>query len=406
MRNAKGEGSVSKTATGYRGYVTVEGKRKYFTAKTKAEAGQKKRELLNRKDKGTLVTGKDITLGDWMRHWVKVSKLEPSVRGTYDWNIEAYVVPHIGAIKLSALRAEHLENLYALMAAGEVGKSGKKLAPRTIRNVHANIRAALNVAVARGRVGHNVALHAVTPTVTKADTTSFSEADTLAILAAAVGDRLEARWNLGILYGVRPAEVLGLTWADIDMDNGVVHVHSQLQRVRGVGLMHKPVPKTPAGDRELTLAPEIVEMLKETRAQQIRDRIVNADIYTEWEYDDKPVGLVFTRPNGRPVEPRLDSRYWRDLLASTGLPHARRYQLRHTAATLMLDMGVDVVIVAATLGHANPSFTFDTYVHPLDVRKAEAGLMMGRLAKRSAPYAAPYEGLDGGSPGQVKLTEG
>jgi integrase len=250
--------------------------------------------------------------------------------------------------------------------------------------------------VARGRIGYNVALHAVTPSITKADTTSFSEADALAILAAAEGDRYEARWCLGILYGVRPAEALGLTWADVDLDKGVIHVHSQLQRVRGVGLIHKPLPKTPAGDRELTISPEIVDLFKKTRDQQMRDRIENADKYTEWEYDGKPVGLVFTRPNGRPVEPRRDSEYWRNLLESTGLPHARRYQLRHTAATLMmLDMGVDVVVVAATLGHANASFTYDTYVHPLDLRKAEAGLMMGKLGKRSAPYAAPYESPTG-----------
>ncbi|MET0886749.1 MAG: site-specific integrase [Mycetocola sp.] len=362
--------------------------------KTKALAAAANRELLNRKDKGTLVAGADVKLGDWMRHWVSIANLKPYVQSSYSWNIDAYIDPHIGAIKLSALKAEHLENLYSRMAAGDIGKSGRPLSPRTIGAVHANIRAALNVAVARGRVGSNVALHAVTPAKPKAETTSFSEADARAILQAAQGSRLEARWNLGIMYGVRPAEALGLAWSDVDLDSGVIHVHSQLQRVRGVGLMYTPNPKTKAGDRYITIAPVVVDLLRATREQQMHDRIVNADTYTEWEYDGKPVGLVFTRPNGRPIEPRLDSEYWRDLLASTGLPHAVRYQLRHTAATLMLDDGADVVVVAHILGHANASFTYDTYVHPLEIRKAEVGVSMGRLA----PYAAPYEVAEGRSP--------
>lgn len=388
MRNAKGEGSVSKTATGYRGYVTVDGKRKYFTANTKAVAAQKKRELLNRKEKGTLVAGRDWTLAEWMRHWLSIADLKPGVRAAYDWNIEAYIAPHIGGIKLSALKAEHLELLYAIMAKGEVGKSGAPLSPQTISNVHANIRAALNVAVQRGRIGYNVALHAIKPAKVKAATTSFSEADARAILQAARGDRYEARWNLGIMYGVRPAEVLGLSWSDIDLAAGVVHVHAQLQRVRGAGLVYLPTPKTPAGDRLIPVAPVVLDLLKEMRARQLRDRIQLGDEYVDWEFNGQPVGLVFTQRNGRPVEPRLDSTHWKTLLESTGLPHARRYQLRHTSATLLLDGGIDVVVVAAILGHAKASFTYDVYVHPLEVRKAEAGLMMGKL---SAPYAAPYD---------------
>ena len=382
--------------------MTVNGARKYFTAKTKAEAGQKKRELLNRKDKGTLVAGKDWTLAEWMRHWLSIADLKPGVRASYDWNIEAYIVPHIGAVKLSALKAEHLEHLYALMLAGEVGKTGKPLSPQTITNVHANIRAALNVAVKRGRVGYNVALHAITPSKQKAETASFSEADARAILQAARGDRYEARWNLGVMYGLRPAEVLGLSWSDIDMDKGVVHVHAQLQRVRGVGLTYLPQTKTKAGDRLIPVAPVVVELLGKMRAQQMRDRIKHGDEYTEWEFDGKPLGLVFTQSNGRPIEPRLDSTHWKALLETTGLPHARRYQLRHTAATLLLDGGIDVVVVAAILGHAKASFTYDTYVHPLEVRKTEAGLMMGKL---SAPYAAPYDRDTSEHPATVEVSD-
>lgn len=388
MRAPKGTGSYYKTASGWRGYVPVDGVRVPFTAKTKAEALAKQRDLLNRRDKGTLATGKDMSLEAWMRHWLTVANLKPAVRDRYEWTIDAYIAPsEAGATKLSKLKTEHLEKLYARMSAGEAGKRGRPLSPRTIGGVHANIRAALNVALARGHVGSNVALHAVTPSKPKADTTSFSEADARAILAAAQKDRYAARWSLGLMYGIRPAEVLGLAWEAVDLERGQVHIHAQLQRVKGRGLVRISTAKTAAGERVVPIAPVVVDQLREMREKQMQDRVKFEDEYTEWEQDGEPVGLVFTLPNGRPVDPRRDSEYWKDLLASTGLKHARRYQLRHTAATLMLDMGADVIVVAATLGHANASFTYDTYVHPLEVRKAELGAMMGGLA---GPYDGPY----------------
>jgi len=409
-RNAKGAGSVSKVATGYRGYITEDGKRKYTPIfKTKALAATAVRELANRKDKGTLVMGRDWTLEEWMRHWLSITELKPGVMADYLWSLEAYIAPQLGKTKLSKLKVEMLEKMYADMASGKISKSGKPLGASSIGNVHANIKAALNVAVARGRVGNNVALHAAIPQRPKAATTSFSEADARAVLQAARGDRLEARWSLALMYGLRPAEALGLTWADVDLVNGSIRVHGQLQRVKGMGVVYLPIPKTEAGDRIIKLAPVVVDQLKATLEQQRFDQARNASTYEDWEYNGKPVGLVFTRPNGRPIEPRLDSQYWKRLLASTGLEHARRYQLRHTAATLMLDMGNDVVVVAATLGHANPSFTYDTYVHPLEERKKELGEMMGALAKPkvietaeddSAPYPAPYATANDRSPAE------
>ncbi|RZU64889.1 site-specific recombinase XerD [Microterricola gilva] len=408
-RNAKGAGSVSKVANGYRGYITEDGKRKYTPVfKTKVLASTAVRELANRKDDGTLVMGRDWTLEEWIRHWLTIADLKPGVLADYEWSLKAYIAPNLGTVKLSKLKVEMLEKLYADMASGKVSKSGKPLGASSIGNVHANIRAALNVAVARGRIGKNVALHAVIPERPKAETTSFSEADARAVLRAARGDRLEARWSLALMYGLRPAEALGLSWADVDLVGGSIRVHGQLQRVTGKGLIYMPIPKTNAGDRIITLAPVVVEQLKATRAQQMIDQAENAGVYKEWEYAGKPVGLVFTRPNGRPIEPRLDSQYWKALLASTGLPHARRYQLRHTAATLMLDMGNDVVVVAATLGHANPSFTYDTYVHPLEERKKELGQMMGKLAEPegdSAPYPAPYASNGRGSTGTLESAD-
>ena len=62
-----------------------------------------------------------------------------------------------------------------------------------------------------------------------------------------------------------------------------------------------------------------------------------------------------------------------------GLPRIRFHDLRHTAATLMLSLGVHPKIVQERLGHANIAMTLDTYSHVLPTMQREAADKMDRL---------------------------
>ena len=393
MRNAKGEGSAFKVGTSYRGYVTIDGQRKYFSAPSKAEAAQKKRELLVARDAGTVVAGKSFTLNAWMIQWLSAARLRPNVAAAYLHNIEHYISPTLGHIHLAKLMPEHIEDLYTAMLAGELSRETKvvtvvrgksvetvvklPLAPRTIGNVHANLRRALNVAVQRGHVARNVALLVEPPAKPKADTTAFSEDDTRKILASLADDRLAARWYLALMHGVRPAEALGITWPDIDLDAGTVSIHAQLVTVPKVGLQWHAVTKTEAGERELHLAPIVVERLRSYQATQQRERAQQGTEYVDWQYNGSVVPLVFTQVDGMPISTRLDFTYWSDMLVAAGIPHARRYQARHTTATLMAGMGEDATTIAATLGHSNSAMTQNLYIHPIKAKVAAAALAMG-----------------------------
>lgn len=392
-RSAKGEGSLYAYREGFRAYVTVKGKRRYFYFPNvdKSEASRKLRALLNQRDDGTLPKGKDHTVAAWMRHWLKTAKLKPGVHANYLHNVEHYIIPQIGASKLRDLEPEDLENLYDAMLSGKLSKARKMmvdgrekrikkpLSPRTVINVHSNIRRALSVAMLRGHVGRNVALLVAPPEATKADTRALSVVDAHRVLAVARDDRYAARWYLGVVFGLRPAEALGLTWDSIDVEAGVVRIRQQLQRIRGNGLQMIRSAKTDAGWRDIPIPPSLVTMLKETRAQQMIDRIEEGGDYVEWEWDGAPVALVFTQPNGRPVDIGVDTRRWKKLLASAGLAEERRYIGRHTAASVMIDMGMDVSVVSSILGHAKTSFTYDTYVHPMEDKKRAATDALGEM---------------------------
>jgi integrase len=389
MKNVKGEGSIYPYRAGHRAYITVRGDRKYFyyPNTTAAEATKQHRDMLTQRDDGTLPKGKNYTVAVWMRHWLKTAKLKPGVLANYTANVERYIIPRIGNIKLRELEPEHLEDLYTRMLAGELSieriidgqKVKKPLSPRSVINVHSNIRRALKIAMQRGHVGRNVAALVEPPASEQADMKTLSESDAYAVLRAAEGGRNEARWWLGVVFGMRPAEVLGLTWEDIDIRNAEVKVRRQLQRIRGGGMQIIPSAKTSAGRRELDVPRRILDMLEVTRETQLLEQMNYGDSYVNFEFDNEPYALVFTQPNGSPIDIKVDTRRWHKLLDIAGLPHERRYIGRHTAASMMISMGIDVSVVAAMLGHSKTSFTYDTYVHPLKDKKRQAAKMLGNM---------------------------
>ena len=396
-RAAKGEGSLYEFRKGFRAYITVRGQRKYFYFPnvTKSQASVELRALLGQRDLGTLPKGKDYTLAVWMRHWLVMAstgsktrkKLSPGTAAGYAYNVEHYIIPALGTVKLRALEPEDLEGFYEDLLSGVLSRphlvDGKvvknPLAARSVRNVHSNIRRALHVAMQRGHVGRNVALLVDAPAASVGEMKRLSSTDAQLILSAASGQPREARWYLGLVFGMRPSEVLGLTWQDIDATNSHVKVRRQLQRIAGAGIQLIPSVKTDASHREIPLPKRVFTMLDATRAAQMRARVEYGDEYVEWEFDGQPVALVFTQPNGAPIDIKVDTRAWQKLLDAAGLPHERRYIGRHTAASVMVDMGMDIAVISAILGHSKTSFTYDTYVHPLEAQKRSAADLLGDM---------------------------
>jgi integrase len=395
VAETQGEGSVYEARGVFRAAIMVKGKRRYFTLKAtnKRDALAERRELLNKRDDGMLPKGHAYTVAQWTRHWAKTAKLSPGTRANYEHNIERYIVPELGGIRLRDLEVEDLEVMYQRMTDGTLSKirivDGKKvtlpLSPNTIINVHSNIRRALNVAMTRGHVGRNVAALVEPPEVKATPAKSLSVADAKAILRIAADDRHKARWHLGLRFGLRPAEVLGLTWEHIEWGSNTILIRQQLQRVRGGGMQIIDSAKTAAGGRNIVVPDEIIDMLRDERDKQNAERIMAGDSYTNWEFQGKFVPLVFTQRTGMPIDIKVDTRAWLKLLDATGLPPERRYVQRHTAATIMLSkeegLGLDVTVVSATLGHAKTSFTMDTYIHPLENEKKSA-------AKKNAEFWA------------------
>lgn len=185
-------------------------------------------------------------------------------------------------------------------------------------------------------------------------------------------ERLSALWVLDAYCGLRRDEVVGLSWPQVHLAEGVAEVR---ETGSGTG------PKSEAGTRPVPLPDVVIEELKAWRKVQAADRLA-------WGKDWFPSDRVFTHADGHPVTgPWISSRF-ETLAFRAGLPPVRFHDLRHGAASLAKAAGQDSKYISALLGHSRTSFTDRAYVTLFpDVQKlaadASAAVVPRRLGEGS-----------------------
>jgi integrase len=223
--------------------------------------------------------------------------LRPSTLARYEGHVRCAITPALGGLPLQGLMPTHLNKLY-----GDLRATGR--APTTIRNIHGVLSKALADAERWGLVGRNAARLADVPAVARPKLRVWSPEETRAFLAAVANDRLFAAWLLAATTGMRRGELLGLRWADIDLDAGVVRVAQA--RVRAGNQVVAGEPKTARGRRTL---------------------------------------------------PNRFSLWFRRHARAAGLPGIRLHDMRHSYATAGLAAGVPPKVMSERLGHATVAFT-------------------------------------------------
>ncbi len=126
------------------------------------------------------------------------------------------------------------------------------------------------------------------------------------------------------------------------------HARTCPQR-HGGGLKEVDV-KSRAGRRAVGIPAPLVEALKQHKEDQAKERRVAAQL---WEEGDR----VFIQPNGRPIDPRADHDAGKALLQAAGVRDARLHDARHTAATMLLVLGVPKRAVMAVMGWPQMAMT-------------------------------------------------
>lgn len=355
-RRGNGEGSIRQRANGdWEARITLDdGKRHSVYGKTRAEVAKKLLAALRTRDSGQLFAlDERQTIATYLTSWLQTIKptVEPSTWERYELDVRRHLIPVLGKSKLAKLTPQQVQVLFA-------EKLNAGLAPRSVRNMRAVLRRALNEALTLGLVTRNVAALVRAPKAPRGEMHVYDETQVRHLLNMAAGTRMEALLTLAVTTGMREGELLGLKWRAVNLDRRHLQVQTQLRRLRDKGLTIKDV-KTGTSRRKIELSELAVDALRRHRVQQAAERLKMGEA---WHDHD----LVFPNSVGNPMDapPFLERGYAR-VIQQAGLPYIRFHDLRHTAATLLLLKGVHPKKVSEMLGHASVAITLTIYSHVL-----------------------------------------
>lgn len=270
----------------------------------------------------------------------------------------------LGRILLKDLRPDQVQKLYTDKLAG--GTS-----PRTTRLIHAVLHRALNHALKLGLVVRNVSNAATLPKVPRKEMKTLDDYQVRHLIQVAEGTRFQTLFWIAVTTGLRKGEILGLKWHDLDWNTGRIQIQRQVQRRKGEGLVFCE-PKSASGRRVITLGQATLERLREHKKKQYQEKILTGE---KWQDND----LIFPSPIGTPLDQSNVTKVYKECLSAADLPNIRFHDLRHTAATLMLQQGINPKIVQERLGHADISLTLNTYSHVLPSMQDEVAEKMDEL---------------------------
>jgi integrase len=355
-KRSNGEGSITRRKDGlYMARYTVQTatgtKRKTLYGKNREDVAEKLVDALSNRNQGLVFDAGSQTVGEYMEQWLQTSARESVRESTYESyrnQVRRYVIPAIGRVKLKRLSAMQIQGMYRAML-------DRGLSPRTVQYAHAVLHRALRQAVRWGLVPRNVSEDVDRPRIRPEEIRPLNrhQARHLLNTAGESGDRFEALYVLALHTGMRPGELLGLKWEDVNFDEG------GLQLNRALAGKNLTAPKTKRSRRRIDLSTASIAALKAHRKRQLEERMQKAGLWRDH-------GLVFPSTVGTPLFHRNVVRAFKNLLKRAGLPQSTRlYDLRHTCATLLLGSNVHPKYVQELLGHASIALTLDTYSHVL-----------------------------------------
>lgn len=389
-RRDKGEGSlyqrkdgmwVGSVSLGYDG--TGKRQRRTVSSRSYETAGRKLRALRRQAEENDL-TSPSLTVEKWMEHWldnIASVRLKPRTLATYRGYVARYVVPALGRRRLDQVTPQQVRAMHSAIA-------DKGLSTTTARQAHAILVKAFSDARREGHRALNIGDRMDPPRIAASNRRSLTVKEAVAVLRVADGTPLGSRWAAAFLTGMRQGEALGLEWDRVDFAGERLVVSWQLQRLRFKhgcggschvkrpgscpqraldvprGFEYRLVdgglvltrPKSKAGERVVPLLPTMLNALKERR-----------------KHSEGP--FVWSRPDGRPIDPKDDSAAWHALLELAKVPSVPLHSGRHTAATLLRQLAVDPATIVAILGQSS-ALSLAPYLHEDDTLTRDA---LGRL---------------------------
>lgn len=366
--------ATGKTVVRYRVKVDVganpeTGKRQQAKrhCRTEAEARKLLAELQNKAATGTYVSPSRITVDQVCANYIAGRhNLRASSLAKLEYDLAPLRERH-GKLAVQKLTKAHIDKLVAdLVAGGTTTAKGRTRRPWSavaVNKVISTIDQVLDDALDQKIVTANVAAKVARVSADEETVDTFTAAEVDQLRAEFAKDRIGHAWELA-LYGLRRGEIAGLRWSDLDLTKKTLTIKNN--RVDAGGAAVENDPKSTASRRTLPLPDRLMKVLRAAKKRQATERLALGEHYGPGEY-------VVCNEIGQPYHPQVLSRYWAEAVKAAGVRHIKLHGGRHTAATLMHLDGVPVAVIAAWIGHSDPTLTLRVYAHSQDDALKAAG---------------------------------
>ena len=355
---------------------------------TKSQAKIELAKFVVEVEQGTVIEGKSITFKEFTEIWKRdygSKELAPSTYRRYLGMLESRILPYLGHFKLDKIKPTDIMKFYDMLdkdtqirrvKCNNGYRTLKPLSQKTILEHHRLIRAMLHRAVYWQLLFSNPCERVQPPKSKKPKRRYYDDEQCKVLLSnlneLSVDDiKYKTAITLTLFTGVRLGELMGLEWSDIDFTNGIVSINKSSQYLADKGVFTK-TPKTESSIREVAIPDFVLSLLEEYRLWYETQKSIYGEL---WTNSDR----LFVQSDGKPMHPSTISKWFVKFVKDIGLPVINFHGLRHTNATLLISQNIDVAVVAARLGHAQITTTFNFYVHPIISHNKSAGNVLQNL---------------------------
>jgi integrase len=304
-------------------------------------------------------------LSDHLDLWLERGKTsvrkpwKPSTVADYESTVKAHLKPRLGHLRLEDLTVDHVEALL------------NSIPGNRAVNVRIALSSALSMAVKQRLVPYNVAKSAESPPIERRSSGGLTTAEARTFLNAAQEHRLGPLFIVTTALALRQAEAIGLRWADLSLEGLTLKIDQTIY-YKG-GSYHTVAPKSPTSRRTVHFPEEIADVLREHRTRTLTYQLASS----RWEDQ----GLVFPNMSGGPLYGPYVTRTMQRIMREAGIEGRRFHDLRHTGASMLHAMGVDMKTIQGVLGHSDYRLTADTYTHVEDSVMKDAADRMGKFLR-------------------------
>ena len=268
------------------------------------------------------------------------------------------VYPAIGHLRMDKITARQLQGFVnSLAKEGANEKTGKPLAPKTIRHNLSFISDVFSYAVKMDLLSDNPCRKVTIPKGEVKEKPIYSQEEMALLLTRISGEPIKYRafFFLIAYSGFRRSEMLGLEWKDIDFEHNVITIKRTSNYTAGRGT-YTDTTKTKRSQRVLKISPYIMSILKELKDEQDEEALRLGD---KWVETDR----LFVKWNGEPMNNQTPYGWLKEFCEKNELPFYGIHSFRHFAASALISAGLDVTTVSGALGHCNSGTTLNVYSH-------------------------------------------